>query len=84
MLASLEDGGSSDLAGRSGRRKNETDVVVSVVYDLIDTVMKESDSDNALCRSDVLGRTGAGLGVDFDVLVEVYEVLYTFVMTVFP
>ena len=42
--------------------------------------MQEADADDALTGADVLGRAGAGLGVDFDVLVQVDEVLDAFVM----
>ena len=40
------------------------DVVVAVVHDLGDAVMQEADADDALAGADVLGRAGAGLGVN--------------------
>ena len=44
--------------------------------------MQETDADGALAGTDVLGRAGAGLGVNFDVLVEVYQVLDAFIMSI--
>ena len=44
--------------------------------------MQEPEADRALAGADVLGRTGAGLGVDRDVLVEVNEELDALVVAV--
>ena len=41
--------------------------------------MQEADADDALTDADVLGRAGAGLRINLDVLVEVYKVLDAFV-----
>ena len=44
--------------------------------------MQEADADDALTGADVLGRAGAGLGVDLNVLVQIDQVLDAFVMAV--
>ena len=67
MGRALEDGDRSDLAGRAVLRNDQLDIVIAVVDDLGDAVMQEADADDALTGADVLGRAGAGLGVDFDV-----------------
>ena len=44
--------------------------------------MQEADADDALTGADVLGRAGAGLGVNLNVLVQIDQVLDAFVMAV--
>ena len=82
MLAALEDGGSTDFEGCACGRDDQVDVAVSVVLDLGDAVMQETDTDDTLACTDVLGRAGAGLCVNLNVLVEVDKVLDTFIMSV--
>ena len=65
MLAALEDSCSADLEGCAGARDDEGDVAVAVVLDLRDAVMQETDADDALACAYVLGRTGAGLCIDW-------------------
>lgn len=82
VLGALEDGGGTNLAGGAGRGDLQADVVVAVVHDLVDAVVQEAQADGALAGADVLGRAGAGLGVDGDVLVEVDEELDAVVVAV--
>ena len=82
MLAALEDGGGADLAGGAGLGDLQADVLVAVVDDLVNAVVQEAEADGALAGADVLGRAGAGLGVDGDVLVEVDEELDALVVAV--
>ena len=44
--------------------------------------MQESDTDDAFACTDVLGRAGAGLRVDLNVLIEIDKILDAFVMSV--
>ena len=58
MRSSLEDRGSAYLEGGAAGRDDQGDVAVSVVDDLGDAVMQETDTDGALAGTDVLGRAG--------------------------
>ena len=80
MRGAFEDGHGADLTGRAVLGDNQADVLIAVVDDLGDAVMQEADADDALARTHVLGRAGAGLGINFDVLVEVYEILDAFIV----
>ena len=71
----LDDGRRADLIGGAGAWKDETDVVIAVVDDLVDAVMQHADADGALTGAEGLGGATTGLGVLRDVLVEVDEVL---------
>ena len=81
MLAALEDCRSTDLEGCAGARDDQGDIAVAVVLDLSDAVMQEADADDALACTYVLGRAGAGLCIDLDVLVKIYEILWIIVLT---
>ena len=82
MLRALEDGGSADLEGGAAGGDDQLDVLIAVVHDLGDAVMQEADADDALTGADVLGGTGAGLGVNLNVLVQVDQVLDALVVAV--
>ena len=82
MLAALEDGGSTDFEGCACGRDDQVNVAVSVVLDLSDTVMQETDTDDTLACTYVLGRAGAGFCVDLNILVEINKVLDAFIMSV--
>ena len=53
MLAALEDGGSTYFEGCACGRDDQVDVAVSVVLDLSDAVMQETDTDDTLACTDV-------------------------------
>ena len=81
MSRALEDGHGADLAGGAVGGDDKLYVLIAVVDDLGDAIVQEADADHALAGADVLGRAGAGLGVDLNILIEVYEVLDASVVT---
>ena len=80
MCASVEDGGSAYLKGGSVLRNDQLDIVIAL-KNLVNAVMKESDTDYALARAYHLGWAGTGLGVLGNVLVQDLEILHGLVMS---
>ena len=60
----------------------KADVIVLLINNLIDAVVKHTESNGAFSGADCLGRSGATLGVLSDVLVEINKVLNALVMTI--
>ena len=80
MLGILKDRSGTNLIRGAAGRNDQRDVVIPF-KDLGNSVMQEADADDALTDANLLGRTGTGLGVLLDVLVEFNEVLHRFVVT---
>ena len=82
MLGALEDGGSADLEGGTGGRNDQGDVLIAIIEDLGNTIMQEADADDTLTGANILGGAGAALGVNFDVLIEVNQILDALIVAV--
>ena len=82
MLGALEDSGSANLEGSTGGRNDQGNVLVTVIENLGNAIMQEADANDALAGADILGGAGAALGVNFDVLIEVNQILDALIVAV--
>ena len=80
VFCTLEDSSCTDFTGGAAGRNDQLDIVIAVIEDLGDAVMQEADTDYALADADIFARAGAGLGVNFNVLIQIAEVLDAFIM----
>ena len=79
MLTAFKDGGRTDFVGSAVFRDDQADVVIAL-QDLVNAVMQEADTDNTFSGADLLGGTGTALGVLGDILVQLHQVLHSFIV----
>ena len=75
MSTAIENSGSAYLKGRSVLGNNQLNIVISL-ENLVNTVMQKANADHTLAGTYHLGRTGTGLGVLINVLIQLLEILH--------